>query len=366
MSEFVRRDYSIVGPEKEKAIAKGLANARWYQCPIPRKRLKELMVRRDGPPLLNTILWFAALGASGWLAYLSWNTWWAIPAFLFYGTIYAVGATARWHEFSHGTPFRTSWANEAMYQLCAFLILNQATHFRWSHVRHHTDTYIVGRDLEIMEPRPPMMKRLVRHVLKIQDIYGAFKALFLRAFGKLSKEDREIIPESEFRKVRWEARAYLIGYGAVIAACIAMKSIMPLMFIGLPAFYGGLLMTLLNSTQHLGLYEDTPDHRLCCRTFYTNPFLRFLYCNMNYHMEHHMFPMVPFYNLPALHEEIKHDCPAPAPSFTAALKETISALLQEFKDPTYIVPKYREFAEKVRARANAPAAGQNPPLALSE
>ena len=37
-----------------------------------------------------------------------------------------------------------------------------------------------------------------------------------------------------------------------------------------------------------------------------NPnFSRFIYMNMNYHIEHHMFPLVPYYNLPALHQEIK-------------------------------------------------------------
>ena len=41
------------------------------------------------------------------------------------------------------------------------------------------------------------------------------------------------------------------------------------------------------------------------RTVYMNPVLRFLYWNMNYHIEHHMFPMVPYHALPKLHEEMK-------------------------------------------------------------
>jgi fatty acid desaturase len=44
-----------------------------------------------------------------------------------------------------------------------------------------------------------------------------------------------------------------------------------------------------------------------------NPISRFLYWNMNYHVEHHMFPMVPYHALPKLHETIKHDLPAPDP-----------------------------------------------------
>ena len=60
-------------------------------------------------------------------------------------------------------------------------------------------------------------------------------------------------------------------------------------------------------TQHAGLAEDVLDHRLNSRTVYMNPVFRFLYWNMNYHVEHHMFPMVPYHALPALHAEMKAD-----------------------------------------------------------
>ena len=62
-------------------------------------------------------------------------------------------------------------------------------------------------------------------------------------------------------------------------------------------------------TQHAGLAEDVLDHRLNCRTVYMNPVVRFLYWEMNYHVEHHMFPMVPYYNLKHLHAEMKNDTP---------------------------------------------------------
>jgi fatty acid desaturase len=37
----------------------------------------------------------------------------------------------------------------------------------------------------------------------------------------------------------------------------------------------------------------------------TNPVWDLLFLWSNYHMEHHYFPAVPFYNLPALHRELK-------------------------------------------------------------
>jgi fatty acid desaturase len=63
-------------------------------------------------------------------------------------------------------------------------------------------------------------------------------------------------------------------------------------------------------------------------------------------MEHHMFPMVPYYHLPALHKEIKHDCPAACPNFPAAVWETMVALWKTKADSSYVVPRYREFSEK--------------------
>jgi len=347
MSKSLQRDYSILGAERQKAIEKGLVSAEWYQCPIPRKRLKELMKRRNGPPMRDTILWILLLVVTGFVAYLTWGTWWAVPAFAVYGAIYSTAAVSKWHEFSHGTPFRTAWLNEAMYQICSFLMLTQATNFRWTHTRHHTDTIIVGSDPEIFEPRPPMLKRLLRTLFREITVHLLFKTLFAQAFGRLSPVEKELIPESEHQKLFWEARIFILIYGLLIVLCFYLGSILPLMYVGLPAFYGFYLNAFLVSTQHMGLYEDTLDHRVCARTFYANPLLGFLYTNMNYHMEHHMFPMVPYYNLPTLHEEIKHDCPAAAPSFMAAIRETLYALWKERKDPSYIVPRYREFAERI-------------------
>jgi fatty acid desaturase len=64
---------------------------------------------------------------------------------------------------------------------------------------------------------------------------------------------------------------------------------------------------------------------------------RFLYWNMNYHVEHHMFPMVPYHRLAELHEEIKHDCAPVYPSIWAAYKEIVPAILRQLKDQEHYV-----------------------------
>jgi fatty acid desaturase len=46
-----------------------------------------------------------------------------------------------------------------------------------------------------------------------------------------------------------------------------------------------------------------------------------------------MFPMVPFYALPQLHELIRDQCPPAYPSVLAAYREIIPALLRQRREP---------------------------------
>ncbi len=89
--------------------------------------------------------------------------------------------------------------------------------------------------------------------------------------------------------------------------------------------------------QHGGLAENVLDHRLNSRTVYMNPVSRFIYLNMNYHVEHHMYPMVPYHRLPELHEKIKHDLPEPSPSILAAYREVLPALWRQLRNEEYYV-----------------------------
>jgi fatty acid desaturase len=101
--------------------------------------------------------------------------------------------------------------------------------------------------------------------------------------------------------------------------------------------YGGWLSYYLAVTQHTGLEENVLDHRFNTRTIYVNPILGFLYWNMNYHVEHHMFPMVPYHSLPALHRAIRHDLPAPYRSTFEAYREIVRTIARQRKDPEWYI-----------------------------
>jgi fatty acid desaturase len=350
-----KRDYRLDGPENQQAQAKGLASAQWYASPIPRARLKELMRRKDGPAIVHTLLWFALIFGTGAAAFLTRGTWWCVPAFIAYGVLYGSSSDSRWHECGHGTAFKTPWMNTVVYHIASFMVLREATAWRWSHARHHTDTIIVGRDPEIAVPRPP---NLLKACAKFVGIPGGLLELAKIArhcVGRLNAAEKDYIPESEHPKAIREARVYAAIFAAVIGTAIATRSILPLMFVGLPSFYGAWLMVVFGLTQHAGLAEDVLDHRLNCRTVYMNPVFRYLYWNMNYHVEHHMFPLVPYHALPALHAELKSDMPPAYRGLWDAYSEIVPALWRQSKDPTFYVKRPLPSASSAAALQGQPA-----------
>ena len=79
------------------------------------------------------------------------------------------------------------------------------------------------------------------------------------------------------------------------------------------------------------------DHRLTTRSLKLNPILNFLCWNMEYHLEHHMYPMVPAYNLKKLHNVVKDQMPKPYKGVFRAYKSIIPAILKQSKDKNYFI-----------------------------
>lgn len=332
-------DYSLVGKDSVLAVEKGLADAKWYASPVPKEKMRELLVRRDGPAIRATLLWFALLFIFGFGGYLLWGTGWAVIPFIVYGVLYASVSDSRWHESSHGTAFKTDWINNALYELASFMVLRESVPWRWSHTRHHSDTIIVGRDAEIAVPRPANLLVVFMNFFNVMAFRMYVRNVFLHCTGRLTPEERTYIPETEYGKVIVRARIYAMIYAGILALSVVTGSILPLMYVGLSNLYGAWLMVVYGLTQHAGLAENVLDHRLNCRTVYMNPINRYLYWNMGYHVEHHMFPLVPYHALPKLHALIKADMPAPYNGLLEAYREIIPTLLRQSRDATYFVKR---------------------------
>lgn len=350
------KDYSLLGEAAQKAETDGLSNPSWFRPNIDPKDIRALMQKSDGIALRDTAIWLGSMILLAGIGIWLWPSWWSAPFWLAYGVLYGSGADSRWHECGHKTAFKTEWMNAVVYHLACFMMLRPPRVWRASHVRHHTDTIIVGRDPEIIAMRPPDLMRLVINLFGILDVYHGVKRMVLHASGRMDPEETNYVRDQDYPSVYRTARIWLALYIAVIGAAIFWQSILPLMVIGLPRLYGAWHHVMTGVLQHLGLAENVTDHRLNTRTVLMNPISRFIYLNMNYHLEHHMFTMVPYYNLPKLHELMKGQVPEPDRSIPAAFARLIPVLRKQLTQHEAVIvpelpegaPPYRDEVEKLR------------------
>jgi len=347
--DYGHRDYGMLGQDAEKAVQLGLKSAEWYHTDIRRKDIKELMKRSDEPAIRDTIIWLGSMVMFASLAIWLWPSWWAALPLAAYGVLYGSATDSRWHECGHGTAFKTMWMNDVVYHIACFMIMRNPTRWRWSHTRHHTDTLIVGLDPEIAVMRPPVAVKVALGFVGVLDVWDALKMMVINAFGHITADEKTFIPEMEWPKVILVARIWFLIYAATIGLALYLGSWLPILLVGTPRLYGAWHAVMTGLMQHGALADNVLDHRLNSRTVYLNPISRFIYWNMNYHIEHHMFPMVPYHALPRLHEMIKNDLPEPSPSIWACYKEMLPIWARQMRgEDIYLMRKLPSTAKPYR------------------
>lgn len=328
-------DYSLIGEAAQHAVNEGLDSIRWYRTDVDKSMLKQLMLRKDGPAIRDTAIWFLVLGVSGLGIIEYWGSVWCVPFILVYGVMYGSAGDSRWHECGHGTAFKTGWMNKAVYHIACFMMIRNPVVWRWSHTRHHADTIVVGRDPEIALMRPADLMRIGFNFFGIIDTYHAIRNMLRIGAMGLDAAEKTYVPEKQGQNAIITARIWIVIYLIILLGCIEMRSILPLILIGLPRIYGAWHHVLTGLLQHGGLAENVSDHRANTRTVMMNPISRFIYWNMNYHIEHHMFLMVPYHALPSLHELMKHDLPKPNLSILEGYREMWPVLKMQLKNLKY-------------------------------
>ncbi len=338
MARVQRRDYGLLGAEGQRAVERGLSNADWYRSPVDRKRMRQLMERTDRHAVINTLLWLGLIVGLAIAITLTWFHWWTPLLMVPYGMLWCLGGDSRCHESGHKTMFHTRSLNHAMFQLSCFMMCRESIVRRWDHTRHHTDTVIVGRDREFIEEAPPRIPHVFLLFTGLPMVLSQFRAMARHVFGRIAQDERLLIPETEFPKLIRQSRIIGAIHLGIIALAVVTRSIVPLVLTSFATCYGAWALYLMGFTQHVGLAEDVTDFRLNTRTVRMNIVWRFLYCNMNYHLEHHMYPMVPFHSLAAMHEEIKDDCPPEYSSIWRVYQsEIIPTLRRQLVEPGYHV-----------------------------
>ena len=321
---------------------------KWYRIPVEKEKLAELNRRSDLRGFLQcgSLLLLGALTGSGCYAAYQTGSWlWILSAFFVHGTLISFfGPPAAIHELSHGTPFKTKFWNELFIRIFGFLSWTNFVFFRTSHPQHHQLTLHKGRDLEIVLPmrfRP--VDALYSLTFNPFWIIQQLKTHLRHSLGKIEGEwESRIFPEADAGNrralINW-ARVLVIGHLALAILFIATGQWILIPIIQFP-FYCSWLAILCGFPQHAGLKSDIDDFRYLCRTMLLSPIPRYLYWNMNYHTEHHMYPAVPFWKLPELHRLLQHDLPVPNKGILSAWKEILLVQKRQKTEPDYAFDQF--------------------------
>ena len=327
--------------EKKQFGMSNISNE-WFKAKIDKRRLKELSKRSDYEGWKHIIIYILIMTSLCIACIYSWGSFLFIPLYLAYCMFWG-GADAIWHECGHRTAFKTRKLNDFFYHIASYMNNFEPVRWRWSHSLHHSYTASVDpHDFEA-EETIFLNSSLIAFILRFIPGYNFFilhKSLYAEiikhAFGIETRVMKECIPEDKKRSCIRSSRIFLILWSLTILSCFVFNSILPVLLFLVPKFF--IFMNVVwGLTQHIGLKEGSKDHRQSTRSVRLNPIFSFIYWKMEYHIEHHMFPMVPSYNLPKLHEEIKNQLPKPQTLFEA-YKEIIPAVIKKSKDPNYFIP----------------------------
>jgi fatty acid desaturase len=331
----------------------------WYRCKVDKAVMSALMRKSNAKAFRHCLMILGLYACTATLSFFAFknihaNNWmWTLPLFLLalfvHGTCCSFWGGDAGHELTHKTPFKTQFWNDFFLTIIAFLAWFDPIGYRLSHSKHHQFTTHKDLDGEVVLPQR----------FDISGIYWFFKVLAfdpmgiwnvlrkwtLAALGDPTSSSffgpewmAKLIPK-ENEKLRrnhrnW-ARVVLLGHLALATIFIATGNWILVVIINFGCLLSPWLVILCNWPQHLGLSPNTPDFRLCCRTYTCGPLVGFLYWNMQYHIEHHMFPSVPFYNLPRLRKAIEHDLPPAPDGLWNTWKEMWPIVLRQRVEPSY-------------------------------
>jgi fatty acid desaturase len=245
-------------------------------------------------------------------------------------------AYAASHEGAHGTAFRTVWLNEAVFYITSFVFFEEPMYRRYTHARHHAATWYPGSDSQMPYRNPMTLRAYLRETLALAGLLDTVALTFRLARGKLTEEERSVIPVGKLTQLSWGARGFLVGYLAIAAAAVGMQSAFIVVALPVARIAGGWVAQLFINSQHMCMAEAIPDHRYCTRSMHCWLPTRVLYWNMNFHIEHHLYPGIPFHALPAVSRLVAAELPQPSRGVLAANGEILRVIARQARDPAFV------------------------------
>ena len=304
-----------------------ITNAASSGIKVDGKLLKQLSQRSDRAGLWYLAKWLVMLTITGTSVWLTLDSAWLWLTMFVHGIVLSVPAYAISHETAHGSVFKTRWLNKAVLWVTSVLYMEEPWHRRYTHHNHHSHTWHVDLDSQMPFDTPMTLRGWLLEASGIALLMFHARVLFALATRRYTATMQAVIPETKLPVATRNARIMLSIYLGIAALAVAGIS-WPLWFIVIPRLLGAPVMLLFTLIQHVEMAENSPSIIDSTRSFRSNWLGRFLYANMNYHIEHHLYPSVPFYALPQLSAAIKDQLPEPDPGFFRTNLEVLGVVIR--------------------------------------
>ena len=253
------------------------------------------MTRHDGRKRAAELAIFVALAATGFLVSI-WARSLSSTPMLTAGILVTAVALNSFpllmHEGMHGVLFPNRRWNWIVSVLLGSAFLMSFSSYRVMHIRHHR---------YLGDPRDPddyhnysRSRPMVWFLHFVRLTFGPILYLFLIPLLALK------YGSAPQRKLICIEYTILFAIYSVLLRVFPARELLLVWFV--PLVLMGMLTAIRGFTQH-GITEAS-DPYLASRTMLPNPLVAFFLLNENYHLEHHLFPEIPSYHLPRLHQLI--------------------------------------------------------------
>jgi len=261
--------------------------------PLTRQDVQRLTQIRLLPNLIKIPLFVAIMAWLNWIAWTTDTTIIRWSAYVGIGYMWMSMVTFM-HDAGHFTLFRARWANWAFGIICMMPLMATFVGFKEDHLEHHRYNRSPG------DPDAFTMGK--RGILDFVLFYAYVVAGILLSFIHFNL----LYPVSRFGPKEWaihifETTVKIACYWALIAWAIDNGVLAKTLELWLIPVY---IFTLFNSVRFIAEHYGTPwdEGQLAgSRAVVSNPVNRFFWNNINWHIGHHVYPAVPWYNLVELH-----------------------------------------------------------------
>jgi fatty acid desaturase len=265
--------------------------------------LRQLNTRSTSKGLIRLASHLLILGISGYFWGTSFGRNWAIalPALIIYGYSFAA-MFAPLHECSHRTAFENNTLNDFVCWFAGVLSFYNGAFYRRYHKWHHRYVQDLEKDPELSDPLPKNLGEYLWIISGLPWWWSKLTTHIRVALGKV--ENYPFISEEGRADVIRSTRLQLAVYAVGIVVSIAFQKPWFILYWLFPLFVAQPILRAYLLAEHTGCSHDDNPLTNTRSTITLFP-MQFIMWNMPFHAEHHLYPSIPFHQLPAAHEQIK-------------------------------------------------------------